>query len=88
MQAVQCGWYVCVGAVTAVVSAPLLVSLSLLRMCFFAASCCQWSLCVTAWWCVPCLLPMQQVEVDGTQCMLEILDTAGTVSEGEMRRRW
>lgn len=23
---------------------------------------------------------MQQVEVDGAQCMLEILDTAGTVS--------
>ena len=25
-------------------------------------------------------LTMQQVEVDGAQCMLEILDTAGTVS--------
>lgn len=24
---------------------------------------------------------LQQVEVDGQQCMLEILDTAGTVSE-------
>ena len=24
----------------------------------------------------------QQVEVDGQQCMLEILDTAGTVSQG------
>ncbi len=30
---------------------------------------------------IPSLLPlMQQVEVDGQQCMLEILDTAGTVS--------
>ena len=25
-------------------------------------------------------LTLQQVEVDGAQCMLEILDTAGTVS--------
>ena len=25
---------------------------------------------------------IQQVEVDGQQCMLEILDTAGTVSGG------
>lgn len=29
---------------------------------------------------------LQQVEVDGTQCMLEILDTAGTVSWGEIER--
>ena len=32
------------------------------------------------------VLPLQQVEVDGTQCMLEILDTAGTVSLGEIER--
>lgn len=30
--------------------------------------------------CCHCFL-LQQVEVDGQQCMLEILDTAGTVSE-------
>ena len=30
--------------------------------------------------CCPPLPPVQQVEVDGAQCMLEILDTAGTVS--------
>ena len=30
--------------------------------------------------CYHCFL-LQQVEVDGQQCMLEILDTAGTVSE-------
>lgn len=29
----------------------------------------------------PLLSLLQQVEVDGQQCMLEILDTAGTVSQ-------
>ena len=29
---------------------------------------------------------MQQVEVDGAQCMLEILDTAGTVSKYDLHR--
>ena len=29
----------------------------------------------------PSLCLLQQVEVDGQQCMLEILDTAGTVSQ-------
>lgn len=28
--------------------------------------------------------PQQQVEVDGQQCMLEILDTAGTVSGAQV----
>ena len=50
------------------------------------ASRCVCCLCVCHCVVLPCLLSVQQVEVDGTQCMLEILDTAGTVSEGEGER--